>query len=99
MNVTFQDAWDACNWKWNLCNEREGVKETRQFSSLLGRLKGPLIRAKLNITSCLEGLVSDREVTRYLPPEVLGQFFGPSRPVLGVFWAPLSQITSAPLYF
>ena len=65
MNVTFQDAWDACNWKWNLCNEREReeVKETRQFSSLLGRLKGPLIRAKLNITSCLEGLVSDREVT------------------------------------
>ena len=43
--------------------EREEVKETRQFSSLLGRLKGPLIRAKLNITSCLEGLVSDREVT------------------------------------
>ena len=48
--------------------EREEVKEKRrgsakQFSSLLGRLKGPLIRAKLNITSCLEGLVSDREVT------------------------------------
>ena len=27
MNVTFQDAWDACNWKWNLCNEREGGSE------------------------------------------------------------------------